>query len=67
MHGLVGRLPGRVVSEEGEEPLGEGSRLAFRSEAFFVLRDGQSSQLTVATDPVSGDVVKVDVTLDVVK
>ena len=39
----------------------------FRSESSFLLRDGQSSQLTVATDPVSGDVVKVDVTLNVVK
>jgi len=29
--------------------------------------DGQSSQITAATDPVSGDVVKVDVTLNVVK
>jgi hypothetical protein len=39
----------------------------FRSESSFFLRDGQTSQLTVATDPVSGDVVKVDVTLNVVK
>ena len=39
----------------------------FRSGSSFLLRDGQSSQLTAATDPVSGDVVKVDVTLNVVK
>ncbi|HXK10183.1 MAG TPA: hypothetical protein VMT70_11100 [Vicinamibacteria bacterium] len=39
----------------------------FRSDVSFFLRDGQSSQITAATDPVSGDVVKVDVTLNVVK
>ncbi len=39
----------------------------FRSEVSFFLRDGQTTQLTAATDPVSGDVVKVDVTLSVVK
>jgi hypothetical protein len=39
----------------------------FRSDVSFFLRDGQSSQVTVATDPVSGDVVKVDVTLTVLK
>ncbi len=39
----------------------------FSSNTSFFLRDGQTSQLTVATDPVSGDVVKVDVTLNVVK
>ncbi len=39
----------------------------FRSDVSFFLRDGQSSQITAATDPVSGDVVKVDVTLTVLK
>jgi hypothetical protein len=39
----------------------------FRSDVSFFLRDGQTSQITAATDPVSGDVVKVDVTLNVVK
>jgi hypothetical protein len=33
----------------------------------FILRDGQTMQTTVATDPLSGRVVKVDVTLMVVK
>lgn len=32
-----------------------------------VLRDGQTKESTVATDPVSGHVIKVDVTLHVVK
>ncbi|MGH9354060.1 MAG: hypothetical protein ACRD2G_18175 [Terriglobia bacterium] len=32
-----------------------------------VLRDGQSKESTMATDPVSGHVIKVDVTLHVMK
>ncbi|MCL4524556.1 MAG: hypothetical protein M1453_11965 [Acidobacteria bacterium] len=39
----------------------------FSSRFDFFLRDGQSIQTTVATDPVSGHVLKVDVTLNVVK
>jgi len=61
------------IHSNGDKPAAEGGGLLppvlrnFRSEAPFFLRDGQTSQLTVATDPVSGDVVKVDVTLSVVK
>ena len=32
-----------------------------------VLRDGQSVQTVASTDPVTGEVVKIDVTLNVVK
>ncbi len=39
----------------------------FSSGFEFFLRDGQTLQTTVATDPVSGHVLKVDVTLNVVK
>ena len=39
----------------------------FRSDANLVLRDGQSAQYTSATDPVSGEVLKIDVTLSVLK
>jgi hypothetical protein len=39
----------------------------FRSGFAPVLRDGQSMQYTMATDPVSGEVVRIDVTLAVVK
>ncbi len=39
----------------------------FRSDANLFLRDGQSAQHTVATDPVTGEVLKVDMTLNVVK
>jgi hypothetical protein len=39
----------------------------FRSTANVSLRDGQSVQLTAATDPQTGDVMKIDLTLNVVK
>ena len=39
----------------------------FSSDATLFLRDGQTAQLVVATDPLNGDVLKVDVTLTVVK
>jgi len=39
----------------------------FRADESFSLRDGQTTQFATATDPVSGDVLKVDVTLNVVK
>jgi hypothetical protein len=40
---------------------------SFRSTFAPVLRDGQTVQYTAATDPVSGEVVKIDVTLTVLK
>lgn len=40
---------------------------SFRSELDVIVRDGQTIQTTVATDPVSGRVIKVDVTANVVK
>jgi Flp pilus assembly secretin CpaC len=39
----------------------------FRSDVTLFLRDGQSGQYTAATDPVSGEVLRVDVSLDVLK
>lgn len=39
----------------------------FSSEASLILRDSQTAQYTAATDPVSGEVLKVEVTLNVVK
>jgi Flp pilus assembly secretin CpaC len=39
----------------------------FRSESNVTLRDGQSAQHTSATDPVTGEVLKIDITLNVVK
>ena len=39
----------------------------FRTEVELLMRDGQTVQSTLATDPVSGRVTKVDVTLGVLK
>ena len=40
---------------------------SFRTNDSLLLRDGQSSQFSTATDKVNGDVWKVDVTLSIVK
>jgi hypothetical protein len=40
---------------------------AFSTEFDSIVRDGQSAQTTMATDPISGRVLKVEVTLNVVK
>jgi hypothetical protein len=39
----------------------------FRASLAVMLRDGQTTQSTVATDPLNGHIVKVDVTLNVLK
>jgi hypothetical protein len=46
---------------------GNPSFRSFRANESLLLRDGQSLQFTTATDKVTGDVMKVDVTLTVVK
>lgn len=55
--------PGSVKDELGGAPLFR------RFETYIdpILRDGQTIQTVAATDPVSGEVVKIDVTLNVVK
>jgi archaellin len=40
---------------------------SFNSSFQILLRDGQSTQYTSATDPISGEVTKIDVTLNVLK
>lgn len=47
-----------------ESPAGPALR-SFRASFTAVLRDGQTAQYVAAPDPVSGEVVKVDVTLSV--
>jgi hypothetical protein len=51
-----------------DTPLG-GAPLfrSFRASFVPLLRDGQTVQYTAATDPVSGEVVKIDVTVTVLK
>jgi hypothetical protein len=48
-------------------PQGNPSFRSFRASDSMMLRDGQTAQFTTATDKVSGEIVKVDVTLTVVK
>lgn len=40
---------------------------SFRSSDTLILKDGQSTQYTTATDKMTGEVLKVDVTLNIVK
>ncbi len=53
----------------GAKPMMQGipSFQTFTSTSNLLLRDGQTVQYTTATDKASGEVVKVDVTLNVVK
>ena len=56
--------------DAGQSPSSTSSHPAFRSfrsNNTLLLKDGQTTQFTTATDKVSGEVVKVDVTLTVVK
>ena len=53
----------------GPGAAGDGPPLlrTFNSEANLLLRDGQTVQYTAAADPVSGEVLKIEVTLNVAK
>ena len=59
---------GKVSWGVTDTPLG-GAPLfrTFRAQFVPLLRDGQTVQYTAATDPVSGEVVKIDVTVTVLK
>jgi len=54
-----------VIQKPG--PFGAPTLQNFRIDNTVVLRDGQSTQFTSATDRTSGEIVKVDVTLNVEK
>jgi hypothetical protein len=52
----------------GEPPPGTEPMIRqFRGEAALLLRDGQQSEATIATDPLTGRVIKVEVLLTVLK
>jgi hypothetical protein len=55
-----------AVSKSDEQPHQPLLR-QFRANLALLLRDGQTTQNTIATDPLNGHVVKVEVTLNVVK
>lgn len=57
----------KPVSFEGAEIGGQPIIQRFRSQINLLARDGQTIQSTIATDPVTGHVLKVDVTLNVIK
>ena len=61
----VEKGPGPSPSPSGQFP--EPIIRQFRSDLNLLLRDGQTLESTFATDPLSGKVFKVDVTLNVVK
>lgn len=58
----------KVAGVEGMEVSSAQPVIAnFRTQLNLLLRDGQTIQSSVATDPITGHVVKVDVTLNVIK
>jgi len=70
-----GRFKLNLTVEDSSVETGPGSGSSathpafrsFRTSDTVLLRDGQTAQYSTATDRVSGDVVKVDVTLNVIK
>jgi hypothetical protein len=65
----------RSSVDASHQAIGEGAEVVggqpiirqFRVSNFLILRDGQTDTSTIATDPVSGHVLRVTVTLHVVK
>ena len=55
------------TSESDRAEIGNPLFRTFSSNSIVVLRDGESMELTSATDPVSGEVSKVSVSLEVLK
>lgn len=57
------------TASEGQTQQGNAppSLRSFSSTFHILLRDGQTAQYTSATDPVSGEVLKIDATLNVLK
>ena len=54
----------RGLSKAGSD---QPSFNTFKANETVILKDGESSQFTVATDKITGQVIKVDVTLTVLK
>ena len=55
------------VSDTTSPPQGAPVFPTFSTTNTLVLKDGETGQLTVAADPITGDVLRVDVTLTVLK
>jgi hypothetical protein len=56
-----------IYSTPGEASAGAPLFRTFRSGFVPIMRNAQTAQYTAATDPVTGEVVKIDVTLTVLK
>lgn len=54
-------------SDATPSPQGAPVFPTFSATNSLVLKDGETGQLTVAADPLTGDVIRVDVTLNIVK
>jgi len=63
---VAGDKPGTVAGNPMIIP-GHFIIQSFRSQVNLLLRDGQTMQATVASDPVTGHVLKLEVTLNMVK
>lgn len=57
----------QIFSDSAKTTVGLPSFQSFSSTMNVILKDGQTTQYTTATDKISGEVVKVDVTLNVVR
>ena len=55
------------IFTDAAKPSGLPSFQSFNSTMNIILKDGQTTQYTTATDKINGEVVKVDVTLNVVR
>jgi hypothetical protein len=63
-----GHIDGGKDWTSGEPPPGNEPMIRqFRGDVTLLLRDGQESEATVATDPLTGRVLKVEATLNVLK
>ncbi len=56
-----------VDDKDPGSPSGVPRFRTFRVSNTLLLRDGQTSQMTTATDPITGEVMRIDVTLNVLK
>ncbi len=56
-----------TLAKEASAPIGTPAFRSFNSSFYILVRDGQTVQYTSATDQVSGQVLKIDATLNVQK
>ena len=60
-------VPGKTASASPTGMSGIPAFQTFTSSTFLMLRDGQTAQYVTATDKITGEVIKVDVTLNIAK